>query len=98
VSFWVVLILAMWAWGLAQIRRGRGEIRGEIERSGYEVVKMNHRYLRLGPFCMWNSSRSQLVYRVIAREESTRREGIVWARWGRRWYWDPDTLELKWQE
>jgi hypothetical protein len=98
VSFWVVLTLAMWAWAFAQIRRGRHEIRGEIERSGYKVVKMNHRYLRLGPFSIWNTSRSQLVYRVVVREESTGRERIVWARWGRQMYWDPDTLELKWQE
>ena len=98
VGFWFLFVAAVLLWGVEQRSRARQEIRGEIERTGGKVVKMNYRHLWLGPFfSIWNSSRTQHVYRVVVHEP-TGRERIAWARWGRRWYWNPDTLELKWEE
>lgn len=96
VGFWFLIIVATLLWGMQQGRRARQEIRDEIERSGCKVVKMNDRYLRLGPFSLWNSSRTQHVYRVLV-QEPTGYERVVWARWGRRWYWNQDKLELRWE-
>ena len=95
VGFWIVIVIAMAAWSLQQGWRVRREIRGKIEKEGAKVIKVNSRYLRLGPYSRWNTSRSQHVYRVIV-QEATGRKRIVWARWGRRWIWNLDTLELKW--
>lgn len=97
IVFWSLLMLGLVTWSLNQQRRARREIRSQIARSGYKVLKMNYRHLRLGPFSLWNSSRSQLVYRVVV-QEATGRERVVWARWGRKWFWNPDALELKWEE
>lgn len=96
-TFWFVCVAALYVWGFNQQRRARLQIRTEIERSGGKVVKMNYRHLRIGPFSLWNSSRSQLVYRAVV-QDATGRERIVWARWGSRWYWEPNTLELKWEK
>lgn len=95
-SFWCACILVMVTLAFQLGGRARREIRIEIERTGYTVVKMKYRYLRLGLFSLWNSSRTQYVYRVLVRD-TTGREHIVWAQWGRRWYWDQDTLELRWE-
>jgi uncharacterized protein (DUF58 family) len=95
-TFWFLFVAALWVWSFMQLRRARREIRGQIELSGGKVIKMNYRYFRIGPFSIWNKSRSQIVYRVVV-QEATGRERIVWAQWGRRWFWDPDTLELKWE-
>lgn len=96
VGFWVVIVIAMVAWSLQQGWRARREIRGEIERAGDKVVRIDYRYLRLGPYSLWDTSRSQHVYRV-AVQQATGHERIVWARWGRRWLFDPDALELTWE-
>lgn len=97
VVFWFLFVAAVLVWGLDQRSRARREIREEIERSGGKVLKISYRYFRLGPYSHWNTSRTQHVYRMVVRE-ATGRECIVWARFGRRWYWDPDTLEVKWQD
>ena len=97
VGFWFLFVAAVLLWGVQQRSRARQEIRDEIERSGGKVVKMTYRHLRLGPFSLWNSSRTQHVYRVLV-QEPTGRERVGWARWGRRWYWNPDSLELKWRD
>ena len=97
IGFWLALMIAVVAWGLGQLKRARREISEEIERRGGKVLAMNHRHLRLGPFSLLDTSRSQIVYRVVVQEMSGR-ERIVWARWGRRWFWNPDTLEMKWQD
>jgi hypothetical protein len=97
VSFWSAFIAALVLWSVQQHQRAKREIRSRIERSGSKIIRINYRHLRLGPFSIWNTSRSQLVYRAVV-QEATGRERIVWARWGRRWFWEPDTLELKWQE
>ncbi len=96
VSFWFAFMGALLVWSLHQFKRARREIRSQIERCGYRVVKMNYRHFRLGPFSMWNSSRSQLVFRVVVQEPAGR-ERIAWARWGRRWFWNPEALELIWE-
>lgn len=97
VVFWFLFVTAVLLWGLDQRKRARREIRDQIEQAGCKVVKMSYRYFRLGPFSHWNTSRTQHVYRMVV-QEPTRRERIVWARFGRRWYWNPDSLELKWQD
>jgi len=97
VSCWVLFVIGLQMWGLQMRRRARRQIRTEIERCGCKVIKMESRAFNLGPFSMWSTSRTQHVLRMVVQEPS-RRERIVWARWGRRWFWNPATLELKWQE
>lgn len=97
VSFWIVMMTALVAWSVGQRRRARQEIREEIETFGGRVMEMDYRHLRLGPFSLMDSSRSQIVYRVVV-QEATGRERIVWARWGRKWFWNADQLELRWQD
>jgi len=97
VAVWVLFVVGLQVWGLRERWRVRREVRSEIERSGCKVIKMESRAFSLGPFSMWNTSRTQHVLRMVVQEPS-RRERIVWARWGRRWFWNPATLELKWQE
>ena len=95
--FWFLFCTGLVVWAWQQLKRAKKEIRSQIERSGGRVTKMNYRYFRIGPFSLLNSSRSQHVYRVVV-QEATGRERIVWARWGRRWFWNPIALELKWQD
>jgi uncharacterized protein (DUF58 family) len=95
--FWFLFYIGLMVWSWQQRKRAKKEIRSQIERSGCKAVKMNYRFFRAGPFSLMNSSRSQHVYRVVVRE-ATGRERIVWAQWGRRWFWNPITLELKWQD
>ena len=97
VGFWIVIVIAMAAWSLQRGWRARREIRGEIEKSGDKALRIDYRFLRTGPYSIWDTSRSQHVYRVVVRE-ATGHERIVWARWGRRWTWNPDRLELKWDD
>ena len=97
ISCWVLFVLGLQVWGLQLRRRTRREVRTEIERHGCKVLEMKSRFFKLGPFSMWNSSRTQSVYRVVV-QENTGRERIVWARSGRRWFWNRDTLELKWEQ
>jgi len=97
IGFWVLLMVALLIWALGQFRRARREIRRAIEQAGSTPIQMRYRHVRLGPFSLWDTSRSQHVYRVVVRED-TGRERIVWARWGRRWFWNQDTLELKWED
>ncbi|GEM_PF-3898422 len=94
---WTLFVIGLQSWAFAERRRVRREVRSQIERSGCKVIKMESRAFRLGPFSMWNTSRTQHVLRMVVQEPS-RRERIVWARWGRRWFWNPGTLELKWQD
>jgi len=94
---WVLFVIGLQSWVFAERRRVRRVVRNEIERIGCKVIKMEFRAFRLGPFSMWNTSRTPHVYRVEVQETS-HRERIVWARWGRRCFWNPGTLELKWQD
>ena len=97
VGLWIVIVIAMATWSLQQGWRARREIRGEIEKAGGKALRINYRFLRTGPYSLWDTSRSQHVYRAVVRD-ATGRERIVWARWGRRWIWNPDRLELKWDD
>lgn len=94
---WMGFIVGMSVWGFLQFGRARTAIRAGLQSQGYAVIRMNYRWLRLGPYSLWNTSRSQLVYRVLA-EERTGKQRRVWARWGRPWSAKSDTLELKWEE
>jgi hypothetical protein len=95
--FWFLFCIGLMVWARQQRKRAKSEIRSHIEKGGFKVIKMNSRFFRIGPFSLLNSSRTQHVYRVVVRE-ATGRERIVWAQWGRRWFWNPITLELKWQD
>jgi hypothetical protein len=97
IAFWAAIMIALLIWSLGQFRRARREIRHAIEQAGGTPIEMRYRHLRLGPFSLWDTSRSQHVYRIVVRE-ATGHERIVWARWGRRWYWTQDSLELKWED
>lgn len=97
ITVWVLFVIGLQIWGEQQRRKARREVRTEIERSGCKVIEMKSRFFKLGPFSVWNNSRTQCVYRAVVRE-STGRERVVWARWGRQWFWNPNTLELKWDD
>ena len=89
-------VVAMVAWGVVRLRRGRAAIRASLERAGYRVVSMQHRIIRQGPL-FWTTTRSQVVYRVVV-SDADGRQRTGWARWGRRWLPNPDTLDLCWDE
>ena|SRR5438094_1178848 len=96
VSILLLFIIANLLWGIRRWRRSSVEVRSALERAGYDVVHMERRIFREGPFS-WTTTRSQCVFRFIVHE-STGRERTGWARWGRKWLPDPDQLELKWDE
>jgi hypothetical protein len=89
-------ILALVAWALARMRRARAAIRAALDHGGYAVVQIERRLFRLGPL-FWTTTRSQIVYRVIAQDPGGRQR-TGWARWGRTWLTKPDTLELRWDD
>jgi hypothetical protein len=89
-------ILAIMAWGLARVRRAHREVRAALDHGGYAVVGMEQRLFRLGPL-FWTTTRGQIVYRLIVRDEGGRQR-TGWARWGRTWLTKPDTLELRWDD
>lgn len=89
-------IAALYAWAIARVRRARADIRQNLSAAGYQVVELQRRLLRFGPFTWW-SVRSHVVYRVRARDAEGRLR-TVWARWGRTWLFSPDTLELRWDD
>ena len=89
-------IAVILAWGVVRLRRGRAAVLAAIEREGYEVVRIERRVLRQGPL-FWTTTRSQSVYRVVARDVSGR-EHMGWARWGRTWLFTRDSLELRWEK
>src|SRR5581483_8780204 len=93
---WLVAIVLIVAFVVMRLRRSRAIVRAALERAGYEVLTMNYRYLRFGPFfSLWNTSRAQDVYRVLVRDRSTGTDQTVWARWGRRWFAAPKKLEFR---
>jgi len=98
---WIVLavicspIAALFAWGVVRARHGRAAVFNAVGRSGREIVRLEQRFVRLGPF--FPPRRSDLVYRITAKEPSGRaRTG--WARWSRRWPFSRDTLDVRWDE
>ena len=96
----VAALLAAWlgllAWGMLRMRKSRVIVRAALEKAGYDVLELQYRHLRLGPFfSLWETSRGQAVYRVALRERSTGLDATVWARWGRPWPLAPDRLEFR---
>jgi hypothetical protein len=93
---WLGAVALMVGGSVMRLRRSRVIVGAALERAGYEILKMNYRYLRLGPFfSLWNTSRMQDVYRVFVRERSSGFEGTVWARWGRTFFTAPEKLEFR---
>jgi hypothetical protein len=90
-------ILALCVWGAARVRRARVETRRAVRDGGFEMVRLSQCWLRLGPFSLWDTSRGQLVYRVVVRDGDGRQR-TGWARWGRSWLAKPDSLELRWDD
>jgi hypothetical protein len=86
-------IIAIAAWGVVRLRRGRAAIQAAMELEGYEVLRMERRIMRQGPFWL-TTTPSQIVFRVLVLEPNGRQR-TVWARWGRRWLPEADTLELQ---
>ena len=89
-------ILALIGWGMFRLGRSRGEVQAALERNGYEVLQMERRIVRQGMF-WWTTTPAQIVFRVLVLEPNGRQR-TVWARWGRRWLPEPDTLELQWDQ
>lgn len=95
-SAWLGAIVLFVAGVVIRLRRSRAIVRAALEVAGFEVLKMNYRYLRLGPFfSLWDTSRAQDVYRVSVRNRSSGTDQTVWARWGRRWFAARPTLEFR---
>jgi hypothetical protein len=94
---WIAVVVAGAVWNIRRRLRAPAEIRLALERVGCKAVKMQHRTLRLGAFSVWQTSRTQFVFRVVACDAGGRQR-IAWARWGRRSLGDPDSLELKWDK
>jgi hypothetical protein len=98
---WVVLavicspIVALLAWGVVRARQARDAVRAASNRSGFEIVHLKQRFLRLGPF--FPPRRSDLVYRITVRDPAGR-ERMGWARWRREWPFSKDTLDVRWDE
>jgi hypothetical protein len=88
-------IAALFVWAIVRARRARDAVRVAVRRSGLEIVRLKQRFVRLGPF--FPPRRSDLVYRITARDPSGR-ERMGWALWSRRWPFSRDTLELRWDE
>lgn len=100
-SDWMLLavicspIIGLLVWGVVRARRGRDAVRAAVGRSGLEIVRLKQRFVRLGPF--FPPRRSDLVYRITARDPSGR-ERTGWALWRRRWAFSRDNLDLRWDE
>jgi len=92
---WFGAIVYLAIWNVRRRRYAREEIQAALQQAGYEVVRMNYRYWRTGPFSIWNTSRLQFVFRVLVRQVG--QEQTVWARWGRSWFFDSDRLDLNWE-
>jgi hypothetical protein len=93
---WLEMFIFVNAWHFSRKRDARQAIRAALRSAGYDVVEMRGRYWRTGPFSLWNTSRLHFVFHVLARRAAGA-ERTVWARWGRRWFTSPDTLELSWE-
>jgi hypothetical protein len=91
-----LVVGAILVWGLRRIHHARAAVRGALEQAGYQVVRMQRRTLRQGPF--WKTTtNSQVVFRVLVRETAGRQR-TVWVRWGRRWLPEPDEIEMLWED
>ena len=78
------------------MQRAQKDVRAWLASDGYDIVQMQHRWVRQGPL-FWTTTRSQIVYRVVVRDTSGgQRAG--WARWGRRWLFEGDSMNLVWDE
>lgn len=97
VSLAVVVGVPLLALSLIRIRRAGDRVRASLQKAGYDIVQIRYRFLRWGPYAWTTNQRSQIVYRVVVRDQGGReRQG--WARWGRPWFWMDDKLELKWDD
>ena len=92
---WFGAIVYLAIWNMRRRRYAREEIQVVLRQAGYEVVQMNYRYWRTGPFSIWDTSRLQFVFRVLVRQAG--QEKTVWARWGRPWFFNSDRLDLNWE-
>jgi hypothetical protein len=96
---WLAAIVLFIVGVVVRLRRSRAIVRAALERAGYDVLEMNYRYLRFGPFfSLWNTSRAQDVYRVLVRHRVSGAEETVWARWGRSWITASKKLEFRCQD
>lgn len=61
-----------------------------------DIVEVEERYYRTGPFKWWTMSRSQILYRVIVRD-SDGKELLAWVRCG-AWFIGGKQIEVRWTE
>jgi hypothetical protein len=93
----VVLGVPLLAVTVIRIRRASEHVRASLQQAGYEVVQLQYRFLRWGPYSWTTNQRSQVVYRVVVRD-LVGRERHGWARSGRPWFWMNDKLEFQWDD
>jgi hypothetical protein len=96
---WGFTVLAIYisgvVWRIRRQRRAEREIRAALQQAGYEILQMKHRYWRTGPFSTWITTSHNFVFRILVRQSGSAQR-IVWAKWGRHWFGEPDRLELTW--
>jgi hypothetical protein len=95
VGVWLIVVVVAVMYSRSRLQRARAAIRAALEQAGYDVLQMEYRHFRLGLFSLWNTSRSQDVYRVMVRDRSTGEQLTVWARYGRSWLASPVKLEFR---
>jgi hypothetical protein len=92
VGFFAVVLLGMWHYS-----RGRQLLEGWAGRQGLDLVDVEVRFLRRGPF-FWTTSNGQLVYYVSLRDGSgeIRR---AWVRCG-GWFFGmlSDNVDVRWDD
>ena len=95
VLVWLALVVAFLWYAISRIRRSEAIVRSALEQAGYEALRIQYRYLSLGPFSLWDTSRTHDVFRVRVRDRANAAQTTVWARYGRTWYTSPTKLEFR---
>jgi hypothetical protein len=88
----VVVLIQFWC-----TSRARQMVETWARNNGFRILSCRYHWIRRGPF-FWNSSKSQMVYRVTVRTpEGKSRSG--WVRCGS--YWGGvfvERVEVRWED
>ena|SRR5437868_2077655 len=96
--FFIVLLLVVVAISYAWTQsRSQSILQKWADVNGYQIVEKERRTFLKGPF-FWSSSKSQIIFRVVVRDEQGyTRSG--WVRCG-SWWWGlfTDDVDVRWDE
>jgi hypothetical protein len=93
-SVLLVLIAALVWWGIARVRQARSAVQSVVAAAHFQIVAMRRRLLWAGPFGLLHQA--QIAYRLVVRDSSGT-NAVMWAVWGRTWFFGRDELELRWE-